>query len=176
MSPIEAMLLGALERFAPDHIKIVSYKGGSLIPYKHTFALEGAQEHPGSLIVARDVVLSSYRLDFAICAGGMRGCAWFAVECDGHNFHDRTKQQAAADRSRDRELLVMGVPALRFTGSEIVHYEDRCARDVFAMADAIWAAAYRDLESWREGWDAAHREIREDSAEGAVIGAVGEMR
>jgi very-short-patch-repair endonuclease len=43
----------------------------------------------------------------------------FAVECDGHNFHDKTKEQAARDKKRDRQIQALNVPILRFTGSEI---------------------------------------------------------
>ena len=41
------------------------------------------------------------------------------VECDGHDFHDRTKEQAARDRARDRLMLSNGIKVVRFTGSEI---------------------------------------------------------
>ena len=41
------------------------------------------------------------------------------VECDGHDFHERTKQQAANDRSRDRDLISNGYTVLRYTGSEL---------------------------------------------------------
>lgn len=41
------------------------------------------------------------------------------VELDGHDFHERTKEQAARDRSRDRDLMANGYQVLRFTGSEV---------------------------------------------------------
>lgn len=41
------------------------------------------------------------------------------IECDGHEFHERTKQQAKKDRSRDRSVQSRGSAILRFTGSEI---------------------------------------------------------
>lgn len=41
------------------------------------------------------------------------------IECDGHDFHERTKEQAARDRKRDRDLQQLGFNVLRFTGSEI---------------------------------------------------------
>ena len=50
-----------------------------------------------------------------------------AVECDGHDFHERTKEQAARDRSRDRELQDAGVTIYRFTGSEIHNDPIGCA-------------------------------------------------
>lgn len=48
------------------------------------------------------------------------------VECDGHEFHEKTKAQAARDKKRDRYLQSEGYPVLRFTGSEI--YRDPQAR------------------------------------------------
>lgn len=41
------------------------------------------------------------------------------IECDGHEFHDKTRDQAKRDKSRDRNLLQLGYPVMRFTGSEI---------------------------------------------------------
>jgi len=70
---------------------------------------------------------------------------YFAIECDGFDYHERTKQQAAYDRSRDRELLIAGVPTLRFTGSEIHADAHRCAMDVIALAVFIRA----EQEAWR---------------------------
>jgi len=67
----------------------------------------------------------AYRLDF-LCATWMafpHGEAKFrellAVECDGMEFHERTKEQAIRDRKRDRHLLWGGMPTMRFLGAEI---------------------------------------------------------
>ncbi len=49
------------------------------------------------------------------------------VEVDGHDFHDRTKEQAASDRKRDRDLLALGVPVMRYTGSEVYNDPHLCA-------------------------------------------------
>ena len=68
-----------------------------------------------------------YRLDFGITApNGQR----LAVECDGHDFHERTKEQARNDKSRDRALTAEGWKVLRFTGSEIFKDARRCAGEV----------------------------------------------
>lgn len=62
-----------------------------------------------------------------------------AVECDGHDFHERTKEQAARDRSRDRRLQSAGYEVYRFTGSEIYRSPLGCARQIFAWAEkAAW--------------------------------------
>lgn len=44
-----------------------------------------------------------------------------AVEVDGHDFHERTKEQARRDRVRDRSLTASGYVVLRFTASEVWH-------------------------------------------------------
>lgn len=41
------------------------------------------------------------------------------VEIDGHDWHERTKEQAARDKERDRNLQIEGYRTLRFTGSEV---------------------------------------------------------
>lgn len=58
------------------------------------------------------------------------------VECDGHDFHDRSKEQARADRQRDRWLQSLGYQVFRFTGSEIW-------QDVFACAQEAIGALVR---------------------------------
>lgn len=45
--------------------------------------------------------------------------ATLIVECDGHEYHERTKEQARRDRSRDRVAVAEGHTVLRFTGSEL---------------------------------------------------------
>ncbi len=76
-----------------------------------------------------------FRLDFAFFgANGRR----IAVELDGHDFHERTKQQAARDKSRDRTLSASGWTCLRFTGSEVYADPSECVRQVehFLIEDA----------------------------------------
>lgn len=52
------------------------------------------------------------------------------VECDGHDFHEKTKEQAKRDKSRDRTLQSLGFPVYHYTGSEIW-------KDVFGSAAQI---------------------------------------
>jgi very-short-patch-repair endonuclease len=51
------------------------------------------------------------------------------IECDGHDYHERTKDQARKDRSRDRFLQSMGYLVFRYTGSEIWQDVFRCAHE-----------------------------------------------
>jgi very-short-patch-repair endonuclease len=53
-----------------------------------------------------------------------------AIECDGHDFHEKTKEQARKDKRRDRVFLAEGLPVLRFTGSEIHRDPTAIAKEV----------------------------------------------
>ena len=55
---------------------------------------------------------------------------FLAVEVDGHEFHEKTKQQARRDKQRDRDIARAGYTILRFTGSEVY-------ADPFKVADEI---------------------------------------
>lgn len=77
------------------------------------------------------------RLDLAVFArdysnpwvpGELRSWLMFAVELDGHDFHERTKEQARRDRSRDRRVQSLGWRVFRYTGSEV--YAD--------SVDCVW--------------------------------------
>lgn len=60
-----------------------------------------------------------------------------AVECDGHDFHEKTKDQAQRDKARDRELQALGLRVIRFTGSEIRRDPATCARAVIDLVRAM---------------------------------------
>jgi len=73
-----------------------------------------------------------YRVDFLIAYGeyDSNNYKYFVVECDGHEFHEKTKLQAARDKQRDRNMTAAGYHVLRFTGSEIWKDTMKCAREV----------------------------------------------
>lgn len=70
----------------------------------------------------------NYKADFGLILHGYTGHYRLVAECDGHDFHEKSKEQAAHDKSRDRAFLEEGWPVMRFTGSEI-------HRDALACAD-----------------------------------------
>lgn len=74
--------------------------------------------------------IGGFVVDFLIEAGDRK----VVVECDGHEFHDRTPEQARYDRARDRRLISMGYIVLRFTGTEINRDVVRCAQEVWEIA------------------------------------------
>lgn len=80
-----------------------------------------------------------YRLDFVFTTvGGVDGNRErpLAVELDGHDFHERTREQASSDRARDRALLALGTTTIRFTGSDVY-------RDPKAVLDECIATTWR---------------------------------
>lgn len=87
-------------------------------------ALEGSTP----LVVAPQHNVGQYCLDFGLIATatGKR----LAIECDGHDFHDKTPAQAAYDKARDRFLMEQGWPVLRFTGTEIARGVDDCVSQI----------------------------------------------
>lgn len=91
----------------------------------------------GTIKISTQVKILSYRVDFLIEAENLK--KKIVVECDGHNFHERTKEQAARDRRRDRDLAGMGYLVLRYTGSEIWKSAYECASDIDGhLSDALW--------------------------------------
>lgn len=77
-----------------------------------------------------------YRLDFSFHHPRWKIC----VEVDGHEFHERTKEQARYDRRRDRCLTLDGWRVLRFTGSEVWCDADACAAEAIVHMKALAAS------------------------------------
>lgn len=81
--------------------------------------------------VTAQAQLGKYRVDFLIESPKFEGPG-IIIECDGHDFHERTPQQAARDRKRDRDLQRDGYLVLRFTGSEIHSSFQNVAAEIIA--------------------------------------------
>lgn len=82
--------------------------------------------------VRLQVAVGKYRADFMI-----EGRKTIAIECDGHDYHERTKDQARRDKARDRFFASKGVTVVRFTGSEIWANPVRCAEQAFHVAGGL---------------------------------------
>lgn len=67
------------------------------------------------------IKIGPYRVDFIFGTFSRRHdeYRYVIVECDGHAFHEKTKEQAQRDKARDRYIVARGHQILRFTGSEI---------------------------------------------------------
>lgn len=77
-----------------------------------------SDEEPPRFFVLQQYEVAGYRVDFCISPVKL------VIEIDGHEFHERTKEQAASDKKRDRALVGAGFRVIRFTGSEV--YADPC--------------------------------------------------
>lgn len=90
-----------------------------------------------------------YRLDFSVVPKHVD--VWFeateagyqfpqmGVELDGHDFHEKTKEQVTWRNQRDRDLQRAGWKIYHFSGSELVKDGERCVREVIADGtEAYW--------------------------------------
>ena len=130
-SPIEALFLWGL---------ICASWGRELsvlvVPPEDSFCGREVWPHAGELsenpplriecqpLIAK--LLPDFRITFVDC--GL--VASVLVECDGHDFHDRTKEQVSRDKKRDRRLMREGSGLLRFAGSELHRHAKACAHEV----------------------------------------------
>ena len=90
----------------------------------------GVIEGPGKLVIVSQHGLGGrFRADFALT---MEGGRRVVIECDGIEWHDRTNQQFIAERQRERDILILGWPVMRFTGAELMRDPNACAADVAA--------------------------------------------
>lgn len=78
------------------------------------------------------------RPDFAFVFSGIaeapeKTATRIVVELDGHDFHERTPEQAQSDKSRDRELQALGWQVLRFTGREVLRDPRQCVQETESL-------------------------------------------
>lgn len=130
-SPIEAKLLGAMRWASFGY----NPHGPLSIKVRDAFEPAEGESAAGNVWIIPQHKVGNFTVDFMLYAGDrLGGWVFVALECDGHDFHERTKEQAAHDRSRDRILAGMGVVTLRFTGSEIWQDARQC---VLHIADVV---------------------------------------
>lgn len=84
------------------------------------------------------VKIGEHRVDFLLLhTKGLEGFGGIVVECDGHEFHEKTKDQASRDKARDRDLQEAGYKVLRFSGADIWRDAFKCADEVLQMAHGL---------------------------------------
>lgn len=54
----------------------------------------------------------------------------YVIECDGHEFHQKSKEQVERDNRRTRNLQKAGYNVIRFSGTEIYCNALKCAKEV----------------------------------------------
>lgn len=114
---------------------------GSRLEQVFAIALYHYLEDPGWTI-HQQVAIGPYRADFVVERNGHS----VVVEVDGHDYHERTKEQAAHDRKRDRRMAAQGHTVMRFTGSEVWGDAIACVLEVDRMLPSA-AREYADRVS-----------------------------
>jgi hypothetical protein len=76
-----------------------------------------------------------YRVDFEVSVWytKLNKAISFVVECDGHEFHEKTKEQVAKNNKRDRDLISEGYQVVHFSGSEIYNSAYRCVKELLKL-------------------------------------------
>jgi REase_MTES_1575 len=155
-SPIESLLLNAILEVAPSRAldtAVFEYRRKHIDerPAPNCLARTRPLGEPfADLDVYPQQIVDGYKIDFlaVLIHSGVRCLngkiqataipeVSLAIECDGHQWHERTKQQAAYDRARDRALLRSGFTTVRFTGSEINRDPNQCARELLDTLIAV---------------------------------------
>jgi len=77
----------------------------------------------GLLLVPQKIV-GRYRLDFALYPHRL------AIEIDGHDVHERTKEQATRGKRRARDVQLEGWIVLPYSGSDVWNDPFGCCEDV----------------------------------------------
>lgn len=147
-SPIERVLLAA---FLANPIDGVYFSERAEAIYDPIIVLrvawEGSTDYAGQLI--QQARIGNYRADFYLEAfdvidpgpdATVAPKPWIrlVIECDGHDFHERTKEQARSDKRRDRWFQTHGISVLRFAGSEIWADPLGCVDQIHDAFFAAW--------------------------------------
>jgi hypothetical protein len=92
-----------------------------------------------------------YRLDIVFEASEFSGpftsitgplCPLIALELDGHEFHEKTKEQVTHRNRRDRDLQSAGWTVLHVSGSEFNRDPQRVTQEIYDRVSALFWAAY----------------------------------
>lgn len=75
--------------------------------------------------------LAGYIPDFLITVNNL--LSGYCIEIDGHEWHEKTKEQVRADKEKDRAYLKNGFIPVRFTGSEVYHDAKKCVDELFEI-------------------------------------------
>ncbi|HEX7065890.1 MAG TPA: DUF559 domain-containing protein [Bacillales bacterium] len=69
----------------------------------------------------------------------------FVIECDGHEFHEKTKEQVSKDKQRERDLMKKGYIVIRFSGSDIHNTPEYCAHEAMDIINRFLQDKLRTL-------------------------------
>lgn len=113
-SPIEAIFITAFELY----IKFYNKEQILLLPQKEIY-IEN-KKYIVDFEFESDEYVNQFNTDKKII-----------IECDGHQFHQKTKEQVTKDNEREYNLKMAGYQVLRFSGSQIYNEPFKCAEDTY---------------------------------------------
>lgn len=116
-SPIEQLMALALEYHLPHH-----FRGFYNLVPQYTIKTDTGKYRADFYLEFNSAQMGDTRPPFKL-----------VVECDGHDFHEKTKTQAAKDKQRDRSLHTEGYAVMHFTGSEIHRDPTKCVCEIAAF-------------------------------------------
>lgn len=134
-SPIEDRLLGAMLWIEQDWAGFPKF-----MDFHQPATYRAPDPEPGvDFFLTPQAKFGTYRADFCLWFVCGRSKGGVVIECDGHDFHEKTKEQAARDKKRDREILKAGFPVMRFSGSEIFKDTPSCISQIKdVLADILY--------------------------------------
>lgn len=95
----------------------------------------GEKRYVADFLFERDEFVNKFNIDRKII-----------IECDGHQFHQKTKEQVQYDNEREYDLKMAGYEILRFSGSQIYNKPLKCAEDTY---NYIFKGTEEDNKKWQ---------------------------
>lgn len=115
---------------------------------------------PYQIVIKPQTKIGDYRVDFLLqyrtiipkienhkIVRDFESCKQLIIECDGHDFHEKTKEQAKKDKERDRIMQSLGFLVFRYTGSEIWTDVFKCAKQ---SINTIISSADEEAQKWSQ--------------------------
>ena len=129
-SPIEVILFAEL--MYNQFLFVTPYEDYNYIMFFRNKKIPQPPHFLPMIVGALQYDVGPYRVDFYLEGYDRNSELTFklAIECDGHEFHEKTKAQARRDKQRDRWLQTNGIAVLRFTGSEIWADAEKCVDQI----------------------------------------------
>lgn len=102
----------------------------------HFYSADGVIENKRGVFLEPQKQIGVYRVDFLLSQNGLGPNEYLTpviIELDGHDFHDKNKQQRAYEKARDRFFVKSGYKVLHFTGSEVVADPYKVTHEALSM-------------------------------------------
>ena len=80
-------------------------------------------------------ITGKYYVDFMVI--GFCNHPLIAIEIDGHDFHQKTKEQVRHDKERERFITKNVVKLLRFSGSEVYDNPTKAVNEIIELINKI---------------------------------------